>query len=60
MPAQALLRCFNRTFMELKSKNFMQQCIDVRSFNRTFMELKSETVKLMQTKVAVLIVPLWN
>ena len=36
---------FNRTFMELKRRQFRRHTLQGRAFNRTFMELKQYLVK---------------
>ena len=51
---------FNRTFMELKYRNTVQNLTISNSFNRTFMELKLLKIIISPILLIVLIVPLWN
>ena len=54
------VRCFNRTFMELKLRRQDSQKTPCSGFNRTFMELKFRKITFQDYLFAVLIVPLWN
>ena len=57
---RAVLKRFNRTFMELKCCYWCCcQCWQ-RCFNRTFMELKLVLSHIFRNLLTVLIVPLWN
>ena len=49
---------FNRTFMELKFRDFMIAMMVLCS-NRTFMELKFRSTTILPAPTLVLIAPLW-